>query len=384
VHRSPAGPSPSPVRSPRTGVVAAALGVVAAVALGLAAPASAAIGVVSGQAADTPNDAPKKELDVVSASATFNRDSARMKATIQMAAKPEGDVDVQFGITQPGGACATELTLRTTVSKGTAQLYGSAGNVRRNATVSFAAGGTITTSVTDGDLAGKKNIDCFAVRVYGVGANHALRDSLGPVAMTERSTPPPTECLPDDPACTPPPECLPEDPTCAPPVCTTEADCPVDPCYPGDPSTTGDVPVTGYAATDGVPAGTRGAGDGVVDCPPIDDGTGGYGAAPDVSVRFYGLPKRLRRGRSYDLRIRLRNAGDADARRLKVRLTRKTGVAMSRRLASVSNVRSGKGITVHVRVRLTSAQAKRTVRVRVTGADVDVERSFVLRRRGAR
>ncbi|WP_026911313.1 hypothetical protein [Patulibacter minatonensis] len=380
--------SASPIPVLRRGVVLLS----ALLTLAVAAPgASAASGRVEGEAADAPpNEAPSKALDVVSANAAFSRTTGSMRATVQMAAKPQGDVDVQFGTTQPGGACATELTLRTNVVKKTAQLYGNAGNVRKNGSLNYTEVGTITTKVSDEALAGKKNIDCFAVRVYGAGASHTLRDSLGPVPMAERATTPPTtECAADDPTCLPPETCLPEDPACNPPVCTTEAECPTDPCSPGDVPTTGtdpgtgEIPVTGYSATSGGAVRTQGAGDVGDGCPPPDDGPDG-GAAPDISVRFYGIPKRLRRGRSYDVRIRLRNGGDADARSLKVRLARKTGVAMSRRVASVSNVRSGKGITVHVRVRLTSAQAKRTIRVSISGADVDVQRSFVLRRRGAR
>jgi hypothetical protein len=370
-------PSPSTRRSRRPLVLALAL-----LALGVgAAPASAA-SVIEGSGADARGDAPSSALDVVSATAVFNRSTGRLKATVQMAGKPTGDVDIQYGVTQPGGACAPEVTLRTNVADGKTQLYGSAGNVRKNGTLSYQDVGFISAAVTDDGISGKAKINCFAVRAYGAGANHQLRDTLGPVALAVRTAPPPV-CDPEVDVCDgTTPTCDPEFEDCG---TTPTCDPAVADCGTGEGVDTDGDGIPDDFDGDGKPDDVDG--NGIPDV--LDTGDGGgtgddgaSGGAPQLSVRFYGIPKKLRRGRSYDVRIRIRNDGDDDARKLKVRLTKKTGVAMSRRTASVSNVRAGKGVTVHIRVRLTSRQAKRTVRVAVSNeAGVDERRTFVLRRR---
>jgi hypothetical protein len=385
---TPASPSPSKRRSRRPLVVAVAL-----LVLGIGAPSASAASVVEGSGTDAAGDAPSRGLDVVGATAVFNRTSGKLKATVQMGNKPPGDVDVQYGITQPGGACAPEVTLRTNVAAGKAQLYGSAGNVRKNATVTYADVGIIKATVTDDGIGSKGKINCFAVRAYGAGANHELRDTLGPVALAVRAAPP-TTCDPDVDDCggTEPP-CDPEFEQCdgSPPPCIPELeDCggtpPCDPaledCGTGGSGvdTDGDGILDDFDG-DGLPDDFDG--NGIADA--LEGGGTGTGGRQRLSVRFYGVPGKLKRERSYDVRIRIRNEGDDDARKLKVRLTKKTGVAMSRRVASVSNVRAGKGVTVHVRVRLTSSQAKRTVRVAVTNeSGIEERRSLVLNLRRGR
>lgn len=393
---TPASPAPSPAPSPskrrsrRSLVLAIAL-----LVLGVGAPAASAASVVEGSGTDARGDAPSRGLDIAGATAVFNRTSGKMKATVQMGNNPPGDVDIQYGIAQPGGACAPEVTLRTNVAAGKAQLYGSGGNVRKNATVVYSDVGIIQATVTDDDIGAKGRINCFAVRSYGAGANHELRDSLGPVPLTLRTAPPPAcdpevdDCGGTEPPCDPefevcdgtPPPCIPELEDCT--GTTPPCDPALQDCGTGGVGvdTDGDGILDDFDA-DGLPDDFDG--NGVADALETG-GTGTGGGQQQLSVRFYGIPGKLKRGRSYEVRIRIRNNGDDDARKLKVRLTKKTGVAMSRRVASVSNVRAGKGVTVHVRVRLTSKQAKRTVRVSVTNeAGIDERRSFVLNLRRGR
>lgn len=326
-------------------------------AVGIAAPAaSAAPGVYKGTGTDPGGDAPSGALDINGADVVYNRNTGRVKGVVRMAARPGGDVDVLLGTRQASGSCSVELTLNSNVATMSGELRGTAGNARAKATVTF-ANNTITVSATDKAVS-NKNVDCATVNAYGAGANHTLRDTIKPAFdVTERP---------------------------ADPVEPEDVDVPVDTGNPDEEFPGEDPPVDGVDTDgDGVPDDFDG--DGLPDDFGGDVGDDdGSGTTKPLSVRFYGVPKALKRGRSYEIRIRIRNNGDADATKLKVRLTKKTGVSMSRRSASVSKVRSGKGITVHVRVRLTSRQAKRTVRVSVTGSGVDERRSLVLKRRGAR
>ncbi|CAB4954194.1 unannotated protein [freshwater metagenome] len=351
-----ASPSPSSLRASRALVPAAVV-----LALGVAAPAaSAAPGVFKGSGNDAAGDAPSGSLDINGADVVYNQNTGRVKGTIRMSGRPPGDVDVLFGKRQASGACSVELTLNSNVAQGTGELRGSAGGVRAKATVSF-ANNVVTVAATDAAVS-KKTIDCATANSYGAGVNHTLRDTIRPAFdVTERVADP---VDPED-VVQPPVDDGSEEP------------------FPGEDP--GGFPPEGVDTDgDGIPDDFDG--DGVPDDLGFPgegaDGTGS--AAQRLSVRVYGVPKRLKRGRSYEIRVRLRNETDQDATRLRVRLGKKTGVAMSRRVASVSKVRSGKGVTVHFRVRLTSAQAKRTVRVSVTGGGVEERRSFVLRRRGAR
>lgn len=144
-------------------------------------------------------------------------------------------------------------------------------------------------------------------------------------------------------------------------------------------------PATGASTPDGDGLPDDLDGDGLPDVLTGDGtgetGDGGAASGPALSVRVSGVPKRPSRGRSYEARIRIRNDGEADATRLKARLTRRAGVALSRRVASVSRVRSGKGITVHVRVRPTSRHTTRTARISVSGRDATAGTTLRLRRR---
>ena len=351
----PASSAPSRARRPL--LLGATL-----LAVGLAVPsaATAAPGVYKGTGNDAAGDAPSGGLDINGADVVYNQNTGRVKGTIRMSGRPPGDVDVLFGKRQASGACSTELTLNSNVAAGTGELRGSAGNARAKATVSF-ANNVVTVAATDAAVS-KKTIDCATVNSYGAGTNHTLRDTIRPAFDV-------TEAVAD------PPD--PED------VDTGDGTDDFSDLPPDDGSGIPGVDTDG----DGVPDDFDG--DGIPDdLGAFDDGSGlggdDDGAAKELSVRVYGVPRRMRRGRSSEVRIRIRNDGPADATRLKVRLAKKTGVAMSRRVASVSKVRSGKGITVHVRFRLTSSRAKRTVRITVRGAGVDERRSVVLRRRGAR
>jgi hypothetical protein len=353
----PASSAPSRARRPL--LLGATLLVV-----GLALPsgAAAAPGVFKGTGNDAAGDAPSGGLDINGADVVYNQNTGRVKGTIRMSGRPPGDVDVLFGKRQASGACSTELTLNSNVAAGTGELRGSAGNARAKATVSF-ANNVVTVAATDAAVS-KKTIDCATANAYGAGANHTLRDTIKPAFdVTERVADPVD----------------PEDVGGTGDGTDDLSDLP-----PDDGSDVPGVDTDG----DGVPDDFDG--DGIPDdLGTFDDGSGlggddAAGGTKELSVRVYGAPRRLKRGRSYELRIRIRNDGPADATRLKVRLAKKTGVAMSRRVASVSKVRSGKGITVHVRVRLTSSRAKRTLRITVRGAGVDERRSVVLRRRGAR
>jgi hypothetical protein len=355
MHR-PASSTPSRARRPL--ILGATL---LLVGLGAPSAATAAPGVFKGTGNDAAGDAPSGGLDINGADVVYNRNTGRVKGTVRMSGRPPGDVDVLFGQRQGSGACSTMLTLNSNVAAGTGELRGSAGNARVKATVSF-ANNVVTVAATDGGVKGK-NIDCATVDAYGAGANHTLRDTIKPAFdLTERVADPADPEDLDDPTL--------DDPTL-------------------DDPTLDDGGVPGVDTDgDGVPDDFDG--DGIPDdLGGFDDGSGlggdeDGGAVKELSVRVYGVPQRMKRGRSYEVRIRIRNDGPADATRLKVRLAKKTGVAMSRRVASVSKVRSGKGITVHVRLRLTSSRATRTVRITVRGAGVDERRSVVLRRRGAR
>lgn len=350
-----ASPSPSVRRAARVLAPAAV-----ALALGVAAPAaSAAPGVFKGSGNDAAGDAPSGSLDINGADVVYNQNTGRVKGTVRMSGRPPGDVDVLFGRRQAGGACSVELTLNSNVARGTGELRGNAGGVRAKATVSF-ANNVVTVAATDSAVS-KKTIDCATVSSYGAGVDHTLRDTIKPAFDVEERVADPVD---------------PEDADGFPVGDGSEEPLPGE-----DP---GGFPPEGVDTDgDGIPDDFDG--DGVPDDLGFPSGDSDGGAsAQRLSVRLYGVPKRLRRGRSYEIRVRLRNETDQDATKLRVRLSKKTGVSMSRRVASVSRVRSGKGVTVHFRVRLTSAQAKRTVRVSVTGSGVEERRSFVLRRRGAR
>lgn len=348
--------SPSPVASSTTplrrrGALALAA---ATVALGVAVPSAvAAPGVYRGSGADAARDA-RSDLDVLNVDVVYNRGTGALRTTIRMGSKPPGDVDVLLGARQSGGACGMPfVTLSTNAVALTGEWRGSSGNARAKAKVTY-ANGVITGAVSDKDLKGRRP-SCAMAMVYGAGAAHPLRDTLPAFDVTERvaATPGTDDGTGDE-------EGLP----------------------PDDGTIT---PVGGDTDGDGVPDDFDGDGfpDDLGLGGPEDPGAdgSGSGAGAQLSVKVYGIPKRLARGRSYEARIRIRNDGDLDATKLRVRLARKTGVAMSRRVASVSRVRAGKGVTVHVRVRLTSRRALRTVRVTVTGDGVDERASFRLRRR---
>lgn len=349
--------NPSPVASPaslllRHGPLALATAVVA---LGAAAPSAlAAAGIYRGAGADAAGDAPAN-VDVLGADVAYNRTTGTLRATIRMGAKPPGDVDVLLGARQASGACGMPfVTLNTNAAAGTGEWRGSAGRAKAKARVTY-ANGVVTGTVTDAELKGRTP-SCALATVYGAGAAHAVRDTLPAFAVAEQVAVPPG---PGD---------------------GTGDDLPPDDGTGGAGSDSDGDGVPDDFDGDGFPddLGLGGSGDAP------SDGSEDGGAGAQLSVKVYGLPRRLTRGRSYEARIRLRNDGDADATKLRVRLARKAGVAMSRRVASVSRVRAGKGVTVHVRVRLTSPRALRTVRVTVTGDGVDERASFRLRRRGAR
>jgi hypothetical protein len=329
-----------PTRGRRPLVLAATL-----LALGVAVPsASAAPGVFRGSGSDAVGDAASRPLDILSAELVLDRNTGRLKGVMRMAARPVGDVDLQVGVRQANGTCATTLTLSTNVEAHTAELQGSAGNTRAKASLSYADVGTITASVTDPAVR-NKTPSCATVRAYGAGANHALRDTLNPAfAVTERVAEPvdPGDADPGD-------EGLPPD----------EGDLPLD------------------------EEGLEGDLGGLDDLPSEDDlGTEGDGSGARIRMKVYGVPRRVVRRRTYTARIRLRNVGTEDATSLRVRLTRVFGVALSRRVAPVSRVRAGKGVTVHIRVRLTSRRLRlRTIPVLATGEGVRARTSIKLRRR---
>jgi len=355
---SPAAPS-SAIRRRGPLVLAATL-----VALAATAPsASAATGVFKGTGTDAAGDA-RSDLDVLGVDVLYRQSTGLLRATIRMGSKPPGDVDVLVGKRQANGACGIPfVTLSANAAAGTGVWRGSSGKVHAKAKVTYASG-IVTASVTDKDLIGRTP-SCAMAMSYGAGAARPLRDTLDVFDVTDQ---PATTGGTDD--------------------GTGEEG------LPGDDGTGGTDGLGVDTDGDGIPDDFDGDGlpddldgDGIPDVLGVG-GTGedgGGGAAPaQLSVKVYGIPRRLRRGRSYEARIRIRNDGDEDATKLRVRLAKKSGVSMSRRVASVSRVRSGKGITVHIRVRLTSRQAVRTVRVTVTGAGVSERTSFKLRRRGAK
>lgn len=355
---SPAAPS-SAIRRRGPLVLATAL-----VALAAAAPsASAATGVFKGTGTDAAGDA-RSDLDVLGVDVLYRQSTGLLRATIRMGSKPPGDVDVLVGKRQANGACGIPfVTLSANAAAGTGVWRGSSGKVHAKARVTYASG-IVTASVTDKDLIGRTP-SCAMAMSYGAGAARPLRDTLDVFDVT------------DQPAGTG----------------GTDGGGTGEELPGGEGG--GEEAVGVDTDGDGIPDDFDGDGlpddfdgDGIPDVLGVggtgEDGGAGGAAPAQLSVKVYGIPRRLKRGRSYEARIRIRNDGDEDATKLRVRLAKKSGVAMSRRVASVSRVRSGKGITVHIRVRLTSRQAVRTVRVTVSGAGVSERTSFKLRRRGAK
>lgn len=88
---------------------------------------------------------------------------------------------------------------------------------------------------------------------------------------------------------------------------------------------------------------------------------------PVLRVTATGLPKAVVRNRSYRVKVRVSNVGTATAKRLKLTVSKASGVRLTPSRASWKRLAAGKTVTRRITLRATTKRA-RTVRLRVTGS----------------